>query len=261
MSGFSRDWLALREPFDAAARSRELGRRFADLVPPGGLVADLGAGTGANARYLAPMFGERVRWRLVDADPDLLSEARGHMPRAMLETARVDLAQDLDSALVGASAVTASALLDLVSRSWVDRLVDTLAARRLPALFALSVDGRHVIEPSDSDDNRVLAAFARHQGRDKGFGPSLGPAASAVLAENLRLAGAAVAMAASDWRIGPDSPWMLSELIGGIAEAAAEAEPSGAAAITGWRTSRETQIADGTLRVLVGHQDVFALWR
>ena len=46
------DWLALREPADAAARSAELVDRLA-LRPPL-LIHDLGSGTGSMARWLAP---------------------------------------------------------------------------------------------------------------------------------------------------------------------------------------------------------------
>ena len=261
MSEFSREWLALREPFDVATRSRELARRFAAAVEPGGLIVDLGAGTGANARFLAPYFDQRVRWHLVDADPALLSEASRQAPAATVDTPRLDLSRDLETAISKADAVTASALLDLVSRPWIDRLVAALADRRVPALFALSVDGRHALDPTDPEDSRILAAFARHQLGDKGFGRALGPRAVAVIAEGLRARGAVVEVAPSDWRIGPSDTAMLRALLDGIAAAVTEAERASAAAIAAWRSRRDAQIAAAELRAVVGHQDVLALWR
>src|SRR6185312_14115446 len=66
MSKFSADWLALREPADRAARDRGLARRFAAALPPRPRIIDLGAGTGATARALAPFVAGT--WILVDRD-------------------------------------------------------------------------------------------------------------------------------------------------------------------------------------------------
>ena len=55
----------------------------------------------------------------------------------------VDLARDLEAALDGpVDLVTTSALLDLVSDDWLERLAIEAAARRLPVYAALSYDGR-----------------------------------------------------------------------------------------------------------------------
>ena len=80
VSGFSAEWLALREPFDAAARSAasiaELRAHVARGTAAAPLaVVDLGAGAGSNLRYLAPLLGGVQRWRLADHDPKLLDAA------------------------------------------------------------------------------------------------------------------------------------------------------------------------------------------
>ncbi len=81
MSGFSAEWLALREPADHRARNRDLlgalARRFAgrDTLS----VVDLGCGAGSNLRALAPALPRRQRWRLVDHDAALLGAARGRI--------------------------------------------------------------------------------------------------------------------------------------------------------------------------------------
>ena len=49
------DWLALREPADAAARSRALVDALRPQLPTGAAgIHDLGSGTGSMARWLAP---------------------------------------------------------------------------------------------------------------------------------------------------------------------------------------------------------------
>ena len=74
---FDADWLALREPFDHAARSVALARRLADRLPARPRLLDLGAGTGSLFRFLAPIIGRGQDWILLDADAALLDEAFG----------------------------------------------------------------------------------------------------------------------------------------------------------------------------------------
>src|SRR5262249_41692123 len=69
--------------------------------------------------------------------------------------------------------VTTSALPDLVSPEWLDRLVAEVAARRLPFYAALTYDGRAVAAPPQRFDDELLAGFNLHQRTDKGFGPAL----------------------------------------------------------------------------------------
>ncbi len=74
---FDPDWLALREPFDHAARSVALARRLADRLPRRPRLIDLGGGTGSMFRWLAPIIGRGQDWILVDADAALLEDALG----------------------------------------------------------------------------------------------------------------------------------------------------------------------------------------
>jgi hypothetical protein len=74
---FDANWLALREPFDRAARSVALARRLADRLPRRPRLLDLGAGTGSLFRFLAPIIGRGQDWILLDADAALLDDAFG----------------------------------------------------------------------------------------------------------------------------------------------------------------------------------------
>jgi hypothetical protein len=237
VTGFARDWLALRAPYDAAARSIGLARRFAAALPAQPRLVDLAAGSGANRRWLAAHLPSATRWTLVDDDPALLDGAAD---------ARVlDLAAALEE-IDGVDGATCSALLDLVSADWLRRLVAWLGGR--PLLAALSVDGRVAFAPGDGEDAAVLAAFAGDQRRDKGFGPALGAAAPGMLAALLRDAGYRVETVASDWALGPGDGAMLRAMIDGLASVAPDA--------TGWRTRRRAQAREGRLRLTVGHVDV-----
>ena len=91
----------------------------------------------------------------------------------------LDLTRDLEAALEGpVDLVTASALLDLVSETWLERLAVETAARSIPLYAALSYDGRIELTPPDPLDAAIVAAVNAHQRTDKGFGPALGPAAA-----------------------------------------------------------------------------------
>lgn len=95
MGDFSTTWLALREPVDGRARSTHLLRSLqarlstcerspgAEAASPQPLrILDLGCGTGANLRYLAPRLGlepgagpwARQDWICVDRDRRLLAD-------------------------------------------------------------------------------------------------------------------------------------------------------------------------------------------
>lgn len=260
MSGFSAEWLALRAPFDAAARDAGLARRFLESIAPGGLVADLGGGTGGNVAILRPR-ALSLRWRIVDIDRQLLAVARERFAGiGSIECLESDLAHAFEPALDGAAAVTCSAILDLTSAAWIDALVAVLAARRLPVLVVLSYDGRLRWDPPDVDDARIADALHRDMVRDKGFGPSLGPDAVAYARRALSDAGARVEQAASDWRIPRTAEAMLTALVDGHASVAASVAMLRAGHATLWRQRRLEQIANRALGVSVGHQDLLARW-
>lgn len=263
---FAAGWLDLREPADAAARDPGLLAAAAAWLGDG-LAVDLGCGTGALARAFPP----GARWRLVDADADLLALAAARTPGA--EIRRRDLAPPGPAASAdrpgqapgdrladhfadhfdGARLVAASALFDLAGAAWIAALAGAVAARRLGLYAALSYDGRVAFAPALPGDAPVLAAFNRHQLRDKGLGgPALGPAAAGALAQALAAAGCLVRVAESPWQLGPGP--LQAALVAGMAAAAAEAGFAGAAA---WGQARRA--ASGAGSCVVGHRDVLAL--
>ena len=116
----SPEWLALREPADAAARSPELAERLARRLPAAGplLIHDLGGGSGAMRRWLAPRLAGPQHWVVHDRDERLLELAA-----VTSETRRSDITRLAPGELAGASLVTASALLDLLTRDELHRML------------------------------------------------------------------------------------------------------------------------------------------
>ncbi len=253
--GFSADWLALREPADHAARDGGLLRRAARAAGPGPVILDLGCGTGSTVRALAPHLPEGAVWRLVDNDADLLEHAvaAAEATGAVALPFCLDL-DDLDALPVeGVTLITASALLDLVSESWLR----ALAARgEAPVYAALSYNGKMQWHPADPADHQVTAVFNRHQTGDKGFGPAMGPAAVTQGAAVFRDAGFEVTQAESPWSLGPGETALQRVLVAGIAEAAIELGTSGARE---WGEMRAARAPEAHCRI--GHGDMLAMPR
>ncbi len=263
MSGFSADWLALREPFDAAARSAKVCNaalaNIADLDPVA--IVDLACGTGSGLRVLAPQIPARQTWRLADNDLSLLARAAesARPDRAQVNAVPVDLAHDLEAALDGAvDLVVTTALLDLVSGPWLERLAVECAARRLPLYAALSYDGRIELSPTDAGDAAIVAAVNAHQRNDKGFGPSLGPTAAAEAITRFTAVGYVVERASADWVVGPQDREMQNALLAGWAGAARDFGAPHLDDIIAWVTRRRELVAAGRSSMRVGHIDLFA---
>jgi hypothetical protein len=156
--------------------------------------------------------------------------------------------------LLGAG-VTASALLDLTSASWLAQLARH--CRQTALLFALSFDGRLAWDPVLSEDAMVRDRFVAHQRTEKGFGPALGPDAASHLAGLLEAQGHRVTTAASDWRLGPADRQMLAAMLEGVVAAAAAIEDDHA--LVQWAGLRRAQWTQRALGLVVGHVDLLAL--
>ena len=280
MSDFSADWLALREPADRAARSSRLARAIADVLADTAelRVVDLAAGTGANMRYLSEHLtshgagafqasGVRVQrqsWLLVDRDAALLARvpAPGGPLRCRVETRQVDLATPSEFVkariLDGPALVTASALLDLVSRDWLRSLADRCHEGGASVLFALSYDGRIRWSPDEPEDEAIRELVNSHQRTDKGFGPALGPDATGYAEQCLANLGYRVQREPSDWVLPPASNDLQRQLIEGWAHAAAEIAPARAVSIEGWRSRRVAHVDANRSHLVVGHEDLAA---
>jgi SAM-dependent methyltransferase len=254
VSRFQADWLQLREPCDHAARSASLAAEFACALGPAPRLIDLGCGTGSNTRYLAPRLPPGQRWLLVDHDATLLEQARLALRGLKIEARfqALNLAHELPH-LQEHDGITASALLDLASAAWLDRLARWCHGR--PLLIALTFDGRLGWQPPAVEDETIRQRFLAHQRTDKGFGPALGAAAVAYMARRLVGDGYCVSTAASDWRLGPlDAPLLAATLEGVIAAVADIDDPPAP-----WVALRRSQHAAGQLHLAVGHLDLLAL--
>lgn len=283
---FDGDWLDLREPHDAAARSIGLALRLAAALPARPRLLDLGAGTGSLLRWLGHLIERPQAWTLVDADAALLerafetiAERAGavgwtatwparrtllvHAPTGAwrVEGLVADLADAPENLPLGrVDAVVNTALCDLVSREWIERMAAACAARRLPFYAALNVTGRERFAPPHRADALVMRGFRRDQRRDKGFGGiALGPAAPAAIAQAFAAHGFTVLRGPSDWLVDRRDSAFAAAIADGHGAAALAWERRQASAIEDWIAARRAQAARGRLSVRIGHLDLLAL--
>lgn len=265
MTGFSAEWLALREPADHAARNLEVlaatvryfgGRETIEVL-------DLGAGSGSNLRALAPHLPGRQSWRLIDHDSALIRAATAALPEWTRRSGlsievtcqQADLSGGVAAILeTSPDLVTAAAFFDLVSTEWIDRFVEFLAARGLPLYTTLVYNGEESWQPPHPVDAAVNAAFNLHQGGDKGFGPAAGPRAAEILSDALRVRGYEVVLGDSPWRLSSADKGLIKPLVAGIAAAVAQTGRIASEDLRDWLNARSAPAS-----CIIGHTDLLAI--
>ncbi len=274
MSGFSSDWLRLREAADHRSRNTELAEtlsaRFAlrDEIA----VTDIGCGTGSNLRGTYSLLPIKQTWTLVDYDADLLQAARSelsnwadqaqsdgitlHLKKDRFEIdvqfRQADLAADLDAALGSkADLITAAAFFDLASEDFIRKFAKAVAQRKAVFYTVLTYNGISRWQPHHPTDNQIASAFHRHQRSDKGFGPSAGPTAPLHLSDQFKLAEYCVQEGDSPWHLESRDSALIDELQSGHARAVAETGVLDPKTIESWASLKRTGMT-------VGHTDTLA---
>ncbi|MFP4643675.1 MAG: glycosyltransferase family 4 protein [Spirochaetales bacterium] len=275
---FEAGWLALREPVDREARSLRLtglASKWLQSRSSKPHLVDLGSGRGSNFCFLAPHLPGPQRWSLIDHDAKLLNQAyeRGNSVhdadgRALsVATECVSLSQLVERWPADAHLITASALIDLVSREWIEKLVARCAAHHQALLIALSVTGDWRITDCEGNDRQgpedtyIHTLFVAHQQRDKGLGAALGGGAHDALAAALRKAGFTLDEDDTPWRLRADINThypLLMQLLQGWAEAAREQSPEAGERIEAWCRRRLSDVETKQLGAWIGHRDLFA---
>lgn len=269
-SQLSRGWLALREPADAAARDVDLVELLGRQSPVAGrwVIHDLGCGTGAMGRWLAPRLPGPQHWIMYDRDKELLEGAMTYPPVSAADGAVVtfeanhsDITHLKSRDLTGATLITASALLDLLTEVELRQLIAVCAGAGCPMLLTLSVVGRVILTPADPLDRRVGSAFDAHQRRETERGRLLGPDAVAFATERFRDLPVEVLVRPSPWRLGVSQADLAADWFTGWLAAACEQEPELVAELDPYARRRLAQAAAGDLAVVVDHADLLVLPR
>jgi hypothetical protein len=259
-------WLALREPADVAARAGDLVDEIRNGLPAGHplVIHDLGCGTGAMLRWLAPRLPGSQHWITYDLDAALLAVldvAPGPVAAdgspVTTQIRRCDVTRLGSCDLAGAALITSSALLDLLTAEDLRRLVCACASVGCPVLITLTVTGAVALWPPHPLDKAVAAAFNAHQRRTTSGSRLLGPDAADAACWAFAELGRDVVVRASPWRLGPATRALTAAWFAGWLAAACKQDPR-LATETGGRYAPE-RLADATagrLRVLVHHRDL-----
>jgi len=257
-------WLALRAPADNTARAMTAGTLLPPLVEylaaagvgeSGVEVIDLGSGTGANHRWLAPRLPFRQHWLLIDQDQAL--QRHGSVaPGTRVLTADVGILRSVVHRLGGPQLVTCSALLDLLTTDQLKAIGSTLAAARQPALFSLSVTGSMELSPPHPLDAHLCRAFNDHQRRHGRAGPD----AVTILTRALQPTGGILRTTETPWLLDRhnDGEFVRQFLTDRVAAAIAQ-EPMLNSTGAAWLALRLAQLAEHTLEISVGHRDMLIL--
>ena len=268
MSGFSIEWLNLREVSDHRSRDKELLKTAVDwlnnLKAKDKVIVDLGSGTGSTIRGLQryTTLTPSIQWRLVDNDPGLLAEAiHRHSEEYSIESFLVDLSATQKLPLESVSLITASALLDLVSSNFIRDLCQLIKekneGRPLGFYSALNYDGCIKWTPFHPLDAAILMNFNTDQRRDKGFGPALGPDATDFLKTQFHSTKFQCLSAKSPWLLGSADYLLTESLINGISGVAIQTDGLTNSEIQDWKTFRIKNVRTGTC--YLGHTDILVL--
>lgn len=258
-------WLTLRAPADDAARSGRLAKKAARLAGAAPIIVhDLGSGTGAMMRWLSPRLPAPQKWVLHDADRAILAAGNADRASALpdLPTVVTTVVEELSElpidSFVGASLVTASALLDVITPTDALRIVAACVESRTPAFFSLTVAGEVLVSPAGPADVLFQIAFNEHQRRELGGLRLLGPRATQSMRELFGAAGWSVQIEETPWRLGSSDRDLIAEWLEGWLDAAVEQHPELADDAERYRQLRLTQLDEGVLRVDVAHRDLLA---
>ncbi|MGC8119125.1 glycosyltransferase family 4 protein [Marinobacter sp. VGCF2001] len=272
---FEADWLELREAADHTARADNLTRQVARWLSdrysrrntgggPGEPLhlVDLGTGRGSNPVYLCRHLPVPQQWTLIEPDRSLGMAAHSRVERLDAPVALKTMAltaDNLESALPAkADLVTASALIDLVSRPWLEALSAAVARRQAALLVVISYSGSFALAPTHPFDEKLRALVNAHQHSEKGSGPAMGPGATEALGHALAEKGYTLQTSDSPWKLTAEQAGLAAMLLEGWAEAARDQSPQDAERIRSWLYTRQQQLGAETLSIVVDHTDLLA---
>jgi hypothetical protein len=258
-------WLAARVAADNAARAATVTTLLPDLinylidpdVPDRTVeIIDLGAGTGANQRWLAPRLPILQRWLHLDHNP-MISRTEPLPAETVIIDASVEA---LDELLASSHAqrqlVTCSALLDVLTTDQIKAVCTAVVDNQVPAFFSLTVTGELTISPTHPHDQFLLSAFNDHQRRAGRAGPD----ASALTVDLLRAADFAVTTQQTPWHLTADSASaFVDQMLAERLSAAVAQDPALDVTATDWLELRRAQLAAGVLRIDLDHCDILGL--
>jgi hypothetical protein len=218
-------------------------------------------------RWLAPLLPGPQHWTCHDRDEELLVALSASPPvrdsdggTVAVDIHSCDLAELGPDEFAGASLITASALLDIMTAAELERLAAACFTAGCPLLLSLSVTGRVELRPPDLRDEQIRHAFNAHQRRITSDGRQvLGPDAVAAAVALFVDRGATVLSARSVWRLGPTDRALINEWLTGWVGAASGHDSALAGSAPDYLRRRIHAVSEGHLDVTVHHRDLLIM--
>ena len=219
-------------------------------------IIDLGAGNGANQRWLAPRLPFQQRWIHLDHDPAISRSLPQPGDTMIIDSSVESLGRLLADGSIDHRLVTCSALLDVLTMAQLDAVCEAVIDNQVPALFSLSVTGTQSVSPADPHDQHLLDAFNDHQRRNG----QAGPEAITLAGDALRAGGFTVRTQETPWQLSASGDLaFVAQLLQERLDAAVAQDPGLAVMAKAWFELRRAQFELGVLRIEVGHRDILAL--
>jgi len=257
-------WLAARAAADTSARAATLASLLPELINylidtadrrDVLEIIDLGAGTGANQRWLAPRLPFIQRWIHLDHDP-AISRSLPLLDDTMIIDAGVETLGQLLASSTEQHLVTCSALLDVLTMDQLDAVCRAVIDNQVPALFSLTVTGTLSLTPVEPHDQRLQDAFNDHQRRARRPGPDAGT----LVVDVLCAGGFLVRTQETSWHLsGSSDSAFVERLLRERLDAAVAHDPTLVPIAAAWLELRRSQLALGILGLEVGHLDILGL--
>lgn len=280
------EWLQVRYPYDAKARSKEVEQKTIDYFSGRThlRILDLGSGTGANTRYYAPRFPSSQEWILLENErrlteatsrelmswafrqkrkfrltPDRLNieNGKGEISIQIKNASFFELESEED--ICGYDLVTSNAFFDLISRERFLRFASLLASAAKPLLATLNYTSMR-FDPAQRSDETYIPLYESHMRKPKGFGPPMGPLCGDRMVETLGSFGFTVNSGESLWNILSEDKTMMKYMLGFMDEALCGMlkDSRKLRRFDGWKKDKWRLIETGRLKLIVGHLDCFA---
>jgi len=219
-------------------------------------IIDLGAGTGANQRWLAPRLPILQRWLHLDHNPSISRVEPLPAETVIIDAGVEALDQLLASSHARRQLVSCSALLDVLTTEQIQAVCQAVIDSRVPAFFSLTVTGELTMSPTHPHDQRLLSAFNDHQRR----AGRAGPEATTLTINLLRAAEFAVTTQETPWRLTAESGLaFVGQMLEERLAAAVAQDPALTRTAAAWLELRRAQLAAGLLRIELDHCDILGL--
>ena len=151
--------------------------------------------------------------------------------------------------------VTASAVVDLLSRDMLDKLLRTLHQHQLAFYPTLNYQSMRYL-PAEPRDEAMIEAYERHMQREQDFGRALGPSCTATLQQLAqKIYRQSPLQGPSPWELRPTDVAMHRHMLAFMEKSITEIAPK--LDVAGWADHKRQLLKAQELHLHVDHSDVF----